>query len=128
MALKLYDILKVLNGHFTPDSTGFFDYCVNTLDSHSSFLRSRFCKREEPLKDYEINPDINRVLCAFDNPFDISSTEALKQGLLLLRPGSCCLPSCPEKQQQDHRFHQHQQIDKQSESVQCWNQVQQSFL
>ena len=73
---KLYEILKMLNGYFTPDSTEFFDYCLSTLDSHSSFLRSRFCNREEALKDYEINPDINRVLCAFDNPFDISYLQA----------------------------------------------------
>ena len=73
---KLYEILKVLNGYFTPDSTDFFDYCVNSLDKHHSFLRSRFYKREEALKDYEINPDINRVLCAFDNPFDISYLQA----------------------------------------------------
>ena len=53
MALKLYDILKVLNGYFTPDSTDFFDYCVNSLDKHHSFLRSCFCKREEALKDFD---------------------------------------------------------------------------
>ena len=60
---KLYEILNMLNGCFTPESTDFFDYCLGTLDCHHSFLRTRFCKRDEPLKDYEINPDINCVLC-----------------------------------------------------------------
>ena len=69
---RLYEILKMLNGYFTPDSTEFFDYCVNTLDKHSSFLRSRFCKRDEPLEDYDINYGIDWVLCAFNVPFEDS--------------------------------------------------------
>ena len=73
---KIEDGVMVRNLFNTPDSTDFFDYCVNSLDKHHSFLRSRFYKREEALKDYEINPDINRVLCAFDNPFDISYLQA----------------------------------------------------
>ena len=73
---KLYEILKVLNGYFTPESEDFFDYCVNTLDKHSSFLRSRFCKRDVPLEDYGISPDINCVLCAFNIPADLSLVNA----------------------------------------------------
>ena len=78
MALKLYDILKVLNGYFTPDSTDFFYCCVNTLDSQHHFLRSRFCKRDEPLKDFELSPDINRVLCVFSIPFDATNMRYKK--------------------------------------------------
>ena len=73
---RLYEILKMLNGYFTPDSTEFFDYCLTTLDKHSSFLRSRFCKRDELLADYGISPDINCVLCAFNIPFDLSFVNA----------------------------------------------------
>ena len=69
---RLYEILKMLNGYFTPDSTVFFDYCVNTLDKHNSFLRSRFCKRGVPLADMSINPDIDCVLCVFNIPSDLS--------------------------------------------------------
>ena len=72
---RLYEILKMLNGYFTPDSTVFFDYCVNTLDKHNSFLRSRFCKRDVPLDDYDISSDIICVLCAFNIPSDISLVE-----------------------------------------------------
>ena len=73
---KFYEILNMLNGYFTTDSTEFFDYCLNTLDEHSSFLRSRFCKRDELLKDYAISKDISCVLCAFNIPSDLSLVNA----------------------------------------------------
>ncbi len=69
---KLYEILKMLNGHFTPESNEFFDYCVNTSGKHNSFLRSSFCKRDVPLEDYAISKDINCVLCVFNIPADLA--------------------------------------------------------
>ena len=69
---KFYEILEMLNWYFTPDTTDFFDYCVNNLEKHSSFLRSCFCKRAVPLEDFDINYDMDCVLCAFNVPFEDS--------------------------------------------------------
>ena len=90
---KFYEILNMLNGYFTPTSTEFFDYCLTTLDKHNSFLRSRFCKRDEPLEDYDISYGIEWVLCAFNVSFEdshfVSKDRSKLKMQYAMEPSTC---------------------------------------
>ena len=64
----IYDVLHKLDNKFTPGTTKFSDYVINTSDFNGDFLRTCFRKKTHQLKNYDLR-ESDLFIIAFSRPF-----------------------------------------------------------
>ncbi len=68
--MTLYKLIKQLSAIISPHSDAFFDYVINTSDDNGGFLRTCYCRRNNPIKDVSLGDrDYKTVLVTMERPF-----------------------------------------------------------
>lgn len=66
--MTLYDLIRGVSEILTPETNSLFEYIINSSDDNGGFLRTCWCKKSSPLKDFELRNRKKIVVC-FRNPF-----------------------------------------------------------
>ena len=61
--MKLYEIMQVLNDNMDVEDNKLYDFILYGCSDYRDYLRNQSCKRNEPLKDREID-NVKYVLLA----------------------------------------------------------------
>lgn len=76
--MTIYEVLEILNQHYTPNTHLFSDYVLITSDDNGGFLRTCFMKKSQPLKDYNLG-DVKYVVVGFQDKFDPSMLKTVEK-------------------------------------------------
>ena len=66
--MNLYELIHQISQILTPNTNSFFEYVINTSDDNGGFLRTCFIKKNEKLRNFDIQC-MDKVLVCFAKEF-----------------------------------------------------------
>ncbi|GEM_PF-4763802 len=67
--MTIYEVLEILNQHYTPNTQNFINYVLWTSDYNGGFLRTCYRKKGKPLKNFSLG-DVKFIIVGFQEKFD----------------------------------------------------------
>ena len=66
--MTFYELILQISEILTPETNSFYDYILHSCDDNGGFLRTRWCRWEKVLPDFEVQTQEKTLIC-FRKPF-----------------------------------------------------------
>ena len=61
--MTFYELISQISEILTPETNSFYDYLLHSCDDNGGFLRTRWCRWEKALPDFEMEHQEKVLLC-----------------------------------------------------------------